>query len=82
MDSKTQSKVQVGPDKLEVVAPFFYLGDMLSAVTYSTHVIKLPGRSPWSCMCQFSHATAPGPVTSLTRPVNGHVYISFHAECQ
>ena len=25
------SEVQVGPDKLEVVASFFYLGDMLSA---------------------------------------------------
>ena len=31
IDSRPQSEVQVGPDKLEVVASFWYLGDMLSA---------------------------------------------------
>ena len=31
IDSRPQSEVQVGPDKLEVVASFCYLGDMLSA---------------------------------------------------
>ena len=30
-DSRPQREVQVGPDKLEVVASFCYLGDMLSA---------------------------------------------------
>ena len=30
-DGRPQSEVQVGPDKLEVVASFCYLGDMLSA---------------------------------------------------
>ena len=30
-DSRPQGEVQVGPDKLEVVASFCYLGDMLSA---------------------------------------------------
>ena len=30
-DGRPQKKVQVGPDKLEVVASFCYLGDMLSA---------------------------------------------------
>ena len=31
IDSRPQNEVQVGPDKLEVVASFCYLGDMLSA---------------------------------------------------
>ena len=30
IDSRPQSEVHVGPDKLEVVASFWYLGDMLS----------------------------------------------------
>ena len=42
-DSRPQSEVQVGPDKLEVIATFFYLGDMLSAgggceITVTSHV--------------------------------------------
>ena len=32
LDSRLQREVQVGPDKLDVVAPFCYLRDMLSAV--------------------------------------------------
>ena len=31
VDGRPQREVQVGPDKLEVVASFWYLGDMLSA---------------------------------------------------
>ena len=31
IDGRPQNEVQVGPDKLEVVASFCYLGDMLSA---------------------------------------------------
>ena len=31
IDGRSQSEVQVGPDKLEVVASFCNLGDMLSA---------------------------------------------------
>ena len=31
IDGRSQNEVQVGPDKLEVVASFCYLGDMLSA---------------------------------------------------
>ena len=42
IDSRPQSEVQVGPDKLEVVASF-YLGNILSAgggceITFTTHV--------------------------------------------
>ena len=43
IDGRPQSEVQVGPDKLELVASFCYLGDMLSAggaceITVTTHV--------------------------------------------
>ena len=43
VDGRPQNEVQVKPDKLEVVASFCYLGDMLSAgggceITVTTHV--------------------------------------------
>ena len=45
LDGRPQKEVQVGPDKLEVVASFCYVGDMLSAAgccelstTTTTHV--------------------------------------------
>ena len=43
IDGRPQSDVQVGPDKLEVVASFCYLGEMLSAgggceIMVTTHV--------------------------------------------
>ena len=43
LDGRPQKEVQVGPDKLEVVASFCYLGDMLSAaggceLSTTTHV--------------------------------------------
>ena len=69
IDGRPQSEVQVRPDKLEVVASFCYLGDMLSAgggceITVTTHV-KSPGRSsgsyyPWPCI-QLSRAECHAP---------------------
>ena len=43
LDSRPQREVQVGPDKLEGLASFYYLGDMLSAaggseLSTTTHV--------------------------------------------
>ena len=37
LDGRPQKEVQVGPDKLEVVASFCYLGDMLSAAGGCEH---------------------------------------------
>ena len=50
LDGRPQREVQVGPDKLEVVASFFYLGDMLSAaggceLLTTSGLKKTPGRS-------------------------------------
>ena len=66
VDGRPQSEVQVGPDKLEEVASFCYLGDMLFAdggceITVTTRV-----KTAWKKLREFSH-----PATSLTRPM-GH----------
>ena len=66
IDGRPQSEVQVGPDKLEVVASFCYLGDMLSAgggcemaVTtrvktawkkFSSHIPPPLLQDPWPCV--------------------------------
>ena len=48
LNGRQQKEVQVGPDKLEVVASFCYLGDMLSAAggceLSTTTCVKMPGR--------------------------------------
>ena len=58
IDGRPQSEVQVGPDKLEVVAAFCYLGDMLSAgggceitvTTISSHILPLLLQDLWPCI--------------------------------
>ena len=73
LDGRPQREVQVGPDKLEVVASFCYLGDMLSAAggcEYSTTThVKTAWKSSRSCY-HFSFHT-----TSLSRK-RGLVYSS------
>ena len=67
IDRRPQSKVWVRLDKLEVVASFCYLGDMLSpgggcvlvVTTRVKNYMEVQGAT-----CQFSHST-----TSLTRPM-------------
>ena len=44
IDGRPQNEVQVGPDKLEVVASFCYLGDMLSAQGWHDISITRPGK--------------------------------------
>ena len=71
LDSRPQREVQVGPDKLEVVASFCYLGDMqLVVVNFSTTTYvktawkKFKELIPVLSSCQFSFNT------------HGHVYSS------
>ena len=73
IDGRQQNKVQVGPDKLEVVASFCYLGDMLSAgegcdISVTTRVKtawkKLRELLPVLTSCHLSYKT------------RGHVYSS------
>ena len=75
IDGRPHSEVLVGPDELEVVASFCYLGDMLSAgggceITVATHVKTawMKFRELLPVLSLFSH-----PATVLT---SGHVYSS------
>ena len=79
IDGRPQNEVQVGPDKLEVVASFHYLGDMLSAgggceIAVTTRV-KQPRRSSGNYY-QFLH-----PATSLTRHVAMYTALACGAPC-
>ena len=73
LDSRPQRDVQVGPDKLEVVASFCYLGDMLSAAggcEFSTTTCVKTARKKFKVLL---------PVISsrhLSFKTRGHVYSS------
>ena len=47
IDGRPQSEVQVGPDKLEVVASFCYLGDTLSAGGGCEMAVTTRVKTPW-----------------------------------
>ena len=47
LDGRPQREVQVGPDKLEVVASFCYLGDMLSAAGCCELLITTRMKTAW-----------------------------------
>ena len=67
IDGRPRSEVEVRPDKLEVVASFCYLGDMLSAGGGCEMAVTTRVKTAWKntgSYYQFSH-----PATSLTRPV-------------
>ena len=73
IDGRPQNEVQVGPDKLEVVASFCYLGDMLSAgggceITVTTRV-----KTAWKKVRELLPV-----LTSrhLSYKTHGHVYRS------
>ena len=72
-DGRQQKEVQVGPDKLEVVASFCYLGDMLSAaggceLSTTTHV-----KTAWK---KFKELLPVLPSRHLSFKTHGHVYSS------
>ena len=62
LDGRPQKEVQDGPDTLEVVASFCYVGDMLSAAggceLSTTTRLKTPGRSSRICFQSSLHATS------------------------
>ena len=61
---RPKSKVQVGPDKLEVVASSCYLCDMLSAGAGCALMVTTHVKTAWKKFRELSH-----PDTSLTRPL-------------
>ena len=71
LDGRTQGEVQVGPDKLEMVASFCYLGDMLSAaggceLSTATYV-----KTAWK---KFKELKAVLSSCHLSFKIYGHVY--------
>ena len=79
IDGRPQSDIQVGPDKLEVVASFCYLGDMLSAgggceITVTTRV-----KTAWKKFRELVLVLIS--VTSLTRPVAMYTALAYGAPC-
>ena len=73
IDGRSQREVQVGPDNLEVVASFCYLGDMLSAergcgITVTTRV-----KTAWK---KFRELLPVLTSLNLYYKTHGHVYIS------
>ena len=79
IDGRPQSEVQVGPDKLEVVASFCYLSDMLSAGGGCEMAVTTRVKTAWKkfrSYYQFSH-----PATSLTRPVAMCTALACVAPC-
>ena len=79
LDGRPQKEVQVRPDKLEVVASFCYLGDMLSAAggceLSTTTKWKQPGRSSRICYQSSLHAT------SLSKHVDMCTALVCRAQC-
>ena len=79
IDGRPQNEVQVEPDKLEVVASFCYLGDMLSAGGGCEITVTSPVKTAWKKfreLLQFSH-----PATSQTRHVAMYTALVCRAPC-
>ena len=73
LDGRPQREVQVGPDKLEAVASFCYLGDMLSAAGGCKLSTTTPVKNAWKKFKELK------PVLSscyLSFKTHGHVYSS------
>ena len=73
LDRRPQREIQIGPDRLEVVASFCYLGDMLSAaggceLSITTHV-----KTAWKKFKELKPVLSSSHLSIKTR---GHVYSS------
>ena len=73
IDGRPQSKVQVGPDKLEAVASFCFLGDMLSAGGGCEMVVTTRVKTPWK---KFRELLPVLTSRHLSYKTPGHVYSS------
>ena len=73
IDGRPQSEVQVGPDKLEVVASFCYLGDMLSAGGGCEMAVTTLVKTAWKKFRELLPVLTSRHLSYKTR---GHVYSS------
>ena len=74
IDGRPQSEVQVGPDKLEVVASFCYLGDMLSAGGGCEMAVTTRVKTAWKKFRELLPVLTSRHLSYKTR---GHVYSSW-----
>ena len=74
IDGRSQSEVQVGPDKLEVVASFCYLGDMLSAGGGCEMTVTTSVKTAWKKFRELQPVLTSRHLSYKTR---GHVYSSW-----
>ena len=73
IDGRPQSEAQVGPDKLEVVASFCYLGDMLSAGGGCEITVTTSVKTAWKKFRKLLPVLTSRHLSYKTR---GHVYSS------
>ena len=73
LDGRPQKEVQVGPDKLEVVASFCYLGDMLSAAGGCELSTTTRVKTAWKKFKDLLPVLSSRHLSFITR---GHVYSS------
>ena len=73
IDGRPQNEFQVGPDKLEVVASFCYLGDMLSAGGGCEIVVTTCMKTAWK---KFRELLPVLTSCHLSYKTRGHVYSS------
>ena len=73
IDGRPQSEVQVGPDKLEVVASFFYFGDLLSAGGGCGMAVTTCVKTAWK---KFRELLPVLTSCHLSYKTRGHVYSS------
>ena len=73
IDGRPQSEVQVGPDKLEVVASLCYLGDMLSAGGVCEMAVATRLKTAWKKFRELLPVLTSRHLSYKTR---GHVYSS------
>ena len=73
IDGRPQNEVQVGPDKLEVVASFRYLGDMLSAGGGCEIAVTTRVKTAWKKFRELLPVLTSRHLSYKTR---GHVYSS------
>ena len=73
IDGRPQSEVQVGPNKLEVVASFCYLGDMLSAGGGCEMAVTTRVKTAWKKFRELLPVLTSRHLSYKTR---GHVYSS------
>ena len=73
IDGRPQNEVQVGPDRLEVVASFCYLGDMLSAGGGCEIAVTTRVKTAWK---KFSELLPVLTSRHLSYKTRGYVYSS------